>query len=93
MKLCILGTFLVIFLLLDAFQCHPKAISITEEDLQKDILFAARNKNLDSLVRRKRFILPGVTPNLLNILLFPTPILPTNFIGLQVTLPAPKKRT
>ena len=58
MKLCILGTFLVIFLLLDAFQCHPKAISITEEDLQKDILNAARNKNLDSLVSSHNVLIP-----------------------------------
>ena len=43
-----------------------------------------------SKVRRKRFVLPAVN-NLLNLVFFPTPILPTNFIGLQVTFPRPKR--
>jgi len=90
MKLYILAIFLLLSLFLNIYHCHPTAVDTFEKDLQNDIANAANQRNL---ARRKRFILPGVTPNLLNILLFPTPILPTNFIGLQVTLPAPKKRT
>ena len=52
-------------------------------------LFADK-KNIVIQVRRKRFVLPAVN-NLFNLVFFPTPILPTNFIGLQVTFPRPKR--
>merc|ERR1712066_807007 len=43
------------------------------------------------LIRRKRFIdITGLVPTLFKASFFPTPFFPTNFIGLQVTLPAPK---
>merc|ERR1711997_1229923 len=43
------------------------------------------------LIRRKRFIdITGLVPTIFRASFFPTPFFPTNFIGLQVTLPAPK---
>jgi len=59
------------------------------EKLERNINLLEHKQASENLVRRKRFVLPP-NPNLLNLVLFPTGFFPTNFIGLQVTLPAPK---
>jgi len=53
-------------------------------------LVAVEQGSLVPKVRRKRFL--NSIGNLLAIQLFPLPIFPTNFIGLQVTVKPPNNR-